>query len=219
MSNPAAADFISLEGISSKNIFKVENVSPDETSGVIEEHGYYFLVKERKRRTAWHISKDAKRNISKILTQKAEEAVHVREKESFCVFFFFFFGKMIIKERKKEKNGRITTTTTTTKMANEAERAQELLNSALRYDDGNVNGLNLYGKLLCAASLYDEALHLYARCLSVDPTNLEALISRAMIYCRHDNESQTTPKYYEAEWHFKLAYRFHHNNVYNTIHI
>ncbi|ETO16220.1 hypothetical protein RFI_21138, partial [Reticulomyxa filosa] len=169
MPNEKLDNFISLEGISSDHIFKVESISPKDSIGVIEDLGFYFVVKERKHRTAWYISKDTKRFISNILLEKAEESV----------------------------------------LANDAAKAQELLNGSLRYDESNVRALNLYGKLLCAAKLYEEALDIYGQCLSADPTNLEALTSRATIYYQNIK----TPKYNEAEWHFKLAHKFHFDNV------
>ncbi|ETO18986.1 hypothetical protein RFI_18254 [Reticulomyxa filosa] len=238
MAGTNSTDFITLEGISRDHIFKVENIL-EESSGVIEEQGYYFVVKQKKRRTAWHVSKEAKRNISKILTEKAEDAVHVMFRTFTAnngmmdIYLFPMFGLLAPsntkkqKKKKKKKRGREKSITKIRiqiwsyihyiqhkqyLQVNAGERAQELLNCALRYDDNNIHALNLYGKLLCAANLYDDALNVYARCLSIDPTNLEALTSRAMIYCRSSGD-QRAPKFYEAEWHLKLAHKFHHDNV------
>lgn len=91
---------------------------------------------------------------------------------------------------------------------NDAALAQNLLTIALRYDSNNIDGINLYGKMLRIAGYLNDSISMFGRCLAVDPTNVEALISRANIYYRE------LTKYYEAEWHLKIAYKFHPNNIF-----
>jgi len=92
--------------------------------------------------------------------------------------------------------------------SNNAALAQELLTISLRYYSDNIDGINLYGKMLRIAGYLDDSISMFGRCLAVDPTNVEALISRANIYYREQN------KHYEAEWHLRIAYKFHPNNIF-----
>ncbi len=94
------------------------------------------------------------------------------------------------------------------KQDNNAELAQNLLNSSLRYNEKNIASTNLYGKMLRAAGYPEDALLMYGRTLASDPLDLEALISRANIYYRRQK------RFYEAEWHLRLAMKFYSGNLF-----
>ena len=156
MAEPKTNEVIDLAKVAKNHLFVIEAVEEDEQTGVIEEEGYYFVIRGNK------CTEENKKVISDILAEKAEEAI----------------------------------------TSNDAAKGQALLNASLRYNSNNVVALNWYGRLLRAAGLLQEAVEMYGRTLACDPSNVDALISRSNIYFRQ------LKKYYEAEFHLKIAMKF-----------
>lgn len=176
----AASDVVDLSTIPADRVFIVASISVDDAVSVIEEEGYHFVIKQHK------------------LKHGKNKQYCPRDTRRVISRILTLKAKDAIVSPKRVESGR----------DGGAALAQRLLTIALRYDDKNIDAINLYGKILRAANYLEHSIDMYGRCLAVDPINVEALVSRANIYYLQ------LDKRHEAEWHLKIAIKFYPKNLY-----